>query len=68
MEDREKILVEEYIIIFRDYKDMKMKFNEVEKKYRDNVFELVFFVRELRNIIVIKDEEIRILCEKLNGF
>lgn len=68
MEDREKILVEEYIIIFRDYKDMKMKFNEVEKKYRDNVFELVFFVRELRNIIVIKDEEIRILREKLNGF
>ncbi|GMH00698.1 hypothetical protein Nepgr_002537 [Nepenthes gracilis] len=65
IEEREKILVEEYTVILRDYKDMKMKLSEVEKKNRDNVFELASHVRELRTTIATKDEEIQHLCKLL---
>ncbi|KMT00209.1 hypothetical protein BVRB_1g020240 [Beta vulgaris subsp. vulgaris] len=67
MEDRERILVEEYTMIIRDYKGMKMKLREMEKKHRDNVFELANHVRELRDTILAKDEEIQMLRRKLNA-
>ncbi|GAB4862073.1 hypothetical protein Ancab_037327 [Ancistrocladus abbreviatus] len=68
IEERERILVEEYTIIFRDYKDMKKKLSEVEKKNRDSIFELASHVRELRNIIASKDEEIEHLRKLLASF
>ncbi|KAK9743481.1 hypothetical protein RND81_03G242200 [Saponaria officinalis] len=66
LEDREKILVEEYTIILRDYKGMKMKLSEMEKQHRDNIFELASHVKELRNIIAAKDEEISNLRKQLS--
>ncbi|GAB2302832.1 hypothetical protein Dimus_036827 [Dionaea muscipula] len=65
IEERERILVEEYTVILRDYKNMKMKLNESEKKNRDNIFELASLVRELRNTIAAKDEEIHHLRKLL---
>ncbi|XP_074263671.1 protein NETWORKED 2A-like [Silene latifolia] len=66
LEDREKILVEEYTIILRDYKGMKMKLSEMEKQHRDNIFELASHVKELRDVIAAKDEEIRMLRKLLS--
>ncbi|KAL9234738.1 hypothetical protein vseg_009571 [Gypsophila vaccaria] len=66
LEDREKILVEEYTIILRDYKGMKMKLSEMEKQHRDSIFELASHVKELRNIIAAKDEEILMLRKQLS--
>ncbi|GAB4844192.1 hypothetical protein Ancab_037558 [Ancistrocladus abbreviatus] len=67
IEERERILVEEYTIIFRDYKDMKIKLSEVEKNNRDNN-ELESHVREMRNIVAAKDEEIQHLRKLLASF
>ncbi|XP_021759604.1 protein NETWORKED 2A-like [Chenopodium quinoa] len=67
MEERERILVEEYSIILRDYKDIKIKLSEMEKKHRDNIFELASHVRELRNTVAAKDEEIQMLRNKLSA-
>jgi len=66
MEDREKILIEEYTMIFRDYKDMKSKLSEMEKKHRDQIFEMASHVRELRNTITAKDEEIQMLLKRIS--
>ncbi|KAJ8450282.1 hypothetical protein Cgig2_004739 [Carnegiea gigantea] len=66
MEDREKILIEEYTMIFRDYKDVKSKLSEMEKKHRDQIFEMASHVRELRNIITAKDEEIQMLLKRIS--
>ncbi|KAJ8424415.1 hypothetical protein Cgig2_033646 [Carnegiea gigantea] len=67
LEDREKILVEEYTIILRDYKNMKMKLSEMEKTNRDNNFELQSLIEELRNTIAAKDEEIQRLRRMLSA-
>ncbi|MED6223997.1 hypothetical protein PIB30_079575 [Stylosanthes scabra] len=40
LDDREKILLEEYTSVLRDYKDVKIKLNDVEKKNRDSLFEM----------------------------
>ncbi|KNA10717.1 hypothetical protein SOVF_141510 [Spinacia oleracea] len=68
MEERERILVEEYTVILRDYKDMKVKLSEMEKKSRDNVFELATLVKDLRDTNDAKDEEIQVLRKKLSAF
>uniref|UniRef100_A0A803LV47 NAB domain-containing protein n=1 Tax=Chenopodium quinoa TaxID=63459 RepID=A0A803LV47_CHEQI len=67
IEERERILVEEYSIILRDYKDIKIKLSEMEKKHRDNIFEMASHVRELRNTVAAKDEEIQMLRNKLSA-
>ncbi|KAL8141252.1 hypothetical protein V2J09_007273 [Rumex salicifolius] len=67
MEERERIFVEEYSIILRDYKDNKVKLSEVEKKNQEYIFELTSLARELRNTIVSKDKEIKLLLTKLNA-
>lgn len=67
LEDREKILLEEYTSILRDYKEARKKLSEAEKKNRDNIFDLAMEIRELRSMISSKDKEIRLLKQKLNS-
>ncbi|KAK7282896.1 hypothetical protein RIF29_12005 [Crotalaria pallida] len=64
-DDREKILLEEYTSVLRDYKDVRVKLSDVEKKNRDSIFELALQVRGLKNAIASKDKEIDILQQKL---
>ncbi|KAE9603829.1 putative protein Networked (NET), actin-binding (NAB) [Lupinus albus] len=65
IDDREKILLEEYTSVLRDYKDVKVKLNDVEKKNRDSIFDLALQVRGLKNDVATKDEEIQNLQQKL---
>lgn len=44
LDDREKILLEEYTAVLRNYKDVRVKLNDVEKKNRDSIFELALQV------------------------
>jgi hypothetical protein len=44
LDDREKILLEEYTSVLRNYKDVRVKLNDVEKKNRDSIFELALEV------------------------
>ncbi|XP_028777731.1 protein NETWORKED 2A [Neltuma alba] len=65
LDDREKILLEEYTSTLRNYKDVRMKLDDVEKKNRDGIFELALQVRELRSALATKDKEINLLQQKL---
>ncbi|XP_054789231.1 protein NETWORKED 2A-like [Prosopis cineraria] len=65
LDDREKILLEEYTLILRNYGDVRMRLNEAEKKNKDSIFELSRQVRELKNSLVMKDEEMNFLRQKL---
>ncbi|KAK6150341.1 hypothetical protein DH2020_015273 [Rehmannia glutinosa] len=61
MEDREKILLTEYTTILRNYKDMKKKLGEKEKKEKDSQFDITLQMRELKKAITKRDEEIQYL-------
>ncbi|XP_022879670.1 kinase-interacting protein 1 [Olea europaea var. sylvestris] len=66
MEDREKILLTEYTTILRNYKDVKRKLSDMEKKELECQFEMAVHERELRDTIAKRDEEIQHLRQKLN--
>ncbi|KAK2430066.1 protein NETWORKED 2A [Trifolium repens] len=66
LDDREKILLEEYTSVLRNYKDVRVKLNDVEKKNRDSIFELALELREMKNALVTKDKEIQFLNQKIN--
>ncbi|KAL2504502.1 kinase interacting family protein [Abeliophyllum distichum] len=66
MEDREKILLTEYTTILRNYKDVKRKLNDMEKKDLESQSETAVHVRELSDTIAKRDEEIQHLRQKLN--
>ncbi|KAJ8762494.1 hypothetical protein K2173_007933 [Erythroxylum novogranatense] len=61
VEDREKFLVEEYTLVLKNYKDVRKKLGDVEKKNRDGFFELALQIRELKNALALRDEEIHSL-------
>ncbi|KAJ0231542.1 Protein Networked (NET) [Hirschfeldia incana] len=64
MEDREKVLLDEYTSVLRDYREVKRKLGDVEKKNREGFFELALQLRELKNAVAYKDVEIQSLREK----
>ncbi|KAK4490399.1 hypothetical protein RD792_001075 [Penstemon davidsonii] len=66
MEDREKILLKEYTAILRNYKDVKKKLGDIEKKDRDSQFDITLQMRGLKKAILKRDEEIQNLRQKLN--
>ncbi|KAG8660313.1 hypothetical protein MANES_02G144700v8 [Manihot esculenta] len=61
LEDREKLLLEDYILVLRNYKDVRKRLGDVEKKNRDGFFELALQIRELKSAISVRDEEIQSL-------
>ncbi|KAG8383613.1 hypothetical protein BUALT_Bualt04G0032100 [Buddleja alternifolia] len=67
MEDREKILLKEYTTILRNYKEVKRKLGDVQKKERDSQFDITLQMRELKKAITKRDEEIQSLRQKLNS-
>lgn len=66
LEDREKVLLEEYTSVLQDYKEVKKKLNEVENKNKDNIFDLAVQIRDLKQDIAVKDGEIKLLQQKIN--
>ncbi|XP_041018033.1 protein NETWORKED 2A-like [Juglans microcarpa x Juglans regia] len=67
LEDREKILLEEYTSVLHNFKSVRKKLSEVENKNRDSIFELGMQIRELKSAIVSKDEVIQTLLQKLSN-
>ncbi|MCE3051955.1 hypothetical protein HAX54_051247 [Datura stramonium] len=65
-EDREKTLIAEYTTVLKNYKEVKKKLSDREKKDRDTEFEVTLQMRELRSAIAKRDEEINSLRGKLN--
>ncbi|KAM7261812.1 hypothetical protein ACFE04_020889 [Oxalis oulophora] len=65
MEEREKKLVSEYTVVLRSYKEMRKKLTDADTKTRDFDFDTAVQIRELKSAIAMKDEEIRLLRQKL---
>ncbi|KAH7567658.1 hypothetical protein ACOSQ2_010634 [Xanthoceras sorbifolium] len=65
LEDRDKILLEEYTTVLRNYQDVKRKLGDVEKKNRDGFIDLALQIRELENAVAFRDAEIQSLRNKL---
>ncbi|KAL0794655.1 hypothetical protein Bca101_066032 [Brassica carinata] len=63
-EDREKVLLDEYTSVLRDYREVKKKLSEVEKKNRDGFFELALQLRELKNAVSCEDVAFHFLPQK----
>ncbi|XP_045822155.1 protein NETWORKED 2A-like, partial [Trifolium pratense] len=64
-DDREKIMLDEYTSVLKNYNDVNDKLNDTENKNRNSIFELALQVRELKDVVATKDEEINILQRKL---
>ncbi|XP_045809379.1 protein NETWORKED 2D-like [Trifolium pratense] len=70
MQDREKALLNEYTNTLRNYKDVKKRLTEIENKNQDNHSDtcLKSQLNELKTSNSMKDQEIRILHQKLSLF
>ncbi|XP_022766425.1 protein NETWORKED 2A-like [Durio zibethinus] len=66
LDDREKILLDEYSSVLWNYKEVRKKLNEVDKKNRDGFFELALQIRELKNAVAARDGEIQSLRRKMS--
>ncbi|CDY39911.1 BnaA09g14930D [Brassica napus] len=60
----EKVLLDEYTSVLRDYREVKRKLGDVEKKNREGFFELALQLRELKDAVAYKDVEIQALRQK----
>ncbi|KAG5059193.1 hypothetical protein AAZX31_01G022400 [Glycine max] len=65
MQDREQVLLSEYTNTLRNYKDMKKRLAEIEKKNQDSNSDSSLQLKELKTANAMKDEEIRHLRQKL---
>ena len=68
MQDREKALLIEYTNTLRNYKDVKKRLSEIEDKNEDKHLDscLQLQLNELKTSNSLKDQEIRILHQKLS--
>ncbi|CAK8561800.1 unnamed protein product [Lathyrus sativus] len=62
----ENALLSEYRNTLQNYEELKSKLMDVEKKTQDALFESSLQVKELKTSNAVKDEEIRLLRQKLN--
>ncbi|XP_052188707.1 protein NETWORKED 2A-like [Diospyros lotus] len=67
LDDREKILLEQYTLILSNYKETKKKLSEMEKKNHDGLLKSAIQIKELNNANALKDAEIQSLHKKLNS-
>lgn len=59
MDEREKILLNEYSSVLQNYKEVRKKLKEVDRKSRDSFYELESQIKELKSALATKDEEIQ---------
>ncbi|KAF5738036.1 putative Kinase interacting family protein [Tripterygium wilfordii] len=71
MENREKALLTEYTTVLRNYKDVKKKLSEVEKKPEadkkpgNTLFDMTLQLKEMKSANAKKDGQIQLLRQKL---
>ncbi|XP_074378051.1 protein NETWORKED 2A-like [Apium graveolens] len=66
LEDREKLLLEEYTSLLKNFTQVKKKLNDSEKKQRANLFKTTLQLKVLKSANASKDAEIQSLHKKLN--
>lgn len=68
LEDREKLLLKEYTSVLKNFKQLKKKLSEAEKKHRANLFKSTVQLKVLQSANASKEAEIESLHKKLNLF
>ncbi|KAE9613336.1 hypothetical protein Lal_00027626 [Lupinus albus] len=63
MQGREQVLLKEYTSILRNYKDVKKRLDEIEKKNQDK--DSYSQLKEMKTANALKDQEIKLLRQKL---
>ncbi|XP_028754529.1 kinase-interacting protein 1-like [Neltuma alba] len=66
LQDKERVLLAEYTNTLRNFKDVKKKLTELEKRNQESDFDTSLQLKELKRAIALKDEEIRYLRQKLD--
>ncbi|XP_075488587.1 kinase-interacting protein 1-like [Primulina tabacum] len=66
VEDREKILLKEYTALLRNFKDIKKKLSDMEKREKESQFDTIVQMREFKKAILKRDEEIQHIRQRLN--
>ncbi|KAL9152104.1 hypothetical protein ABFS82_11G097200 [Erythranthe guttata] len=66
-EDGEKILIKEYADLLKNFKDVKKKLNNTEKKEKDSIFDITIQLRDLKQALHKRDQEIHRLHQQLNN-
>ncbi|MBA0808650.1 hypothetical protein Gohar_024372 [Gossypium harknessii] len=59
LDEREKVLLDEYSSVLHNYKDVRKKLKEVDQKNRDSFYELASQIKELKSALAARDEEIQ---------
>lgn len=67
MGEKDRAILKEYKMVLRNYKELKKKLVEMEKKDRDSEFEFTLQIRDLKSAIAKRDEEIQQLRQKVNA-
>ncbi|KAK4263086.1 hypothetical protein QN277_028558 [Acacia crassicarpa] len=65
IKDKEKLLLTEYTNILRNYKAVKKTLSELEKKNEEILFDTSLKLKELKSSNALKDEEIKLLHQRL---
>ncbi|XP_073126353.1 kinase-interacting protein 1 [Henckelia pumila] len=66
VEDREKILLKEYTALLRNFKEVKKKLSDMEKREKESQFDTIVQMREFKKAILKRDEEIQHMRQRLN--
>lgn len=66
LEDKERIILSEYTTILRNYKELKKKLTDMEKKEKDRDFDIALQINDLKSAILKRDEDIQHLRQRLN--
>ncbi|KAH7848095.1 hypothetical protein Vadar_033750 [Vaccinium darrowii] len=66
LDDREKVLMEQYALVLRNYKEARKKLGEMENDNRESLFKYAVQIKELKDANDLKDGEIQSLHKKLD--
>ncbi|KAE8653920.1 Protein NETWORKED 2A [Hibiscus syriacus] len=67
LDDREKILLDEYSHVLKNYREVRKKLSEVDKKNREAFFHLASQIKELKNEVALRDQVIQSLRRKFSS-
>ncbi|WOL08470.1 hypothetical protein Cni_G17223 [Canna indica] len=65
LEGKEMILLAEYKLILQNYEETRRRLSVSEKKNEEQLLEMMALIEKLKNVIAMKDEEIRLLRQQL---
>ncbi|PPS08358.1 hypothetical protein GOBAR_AA12287 [Gossypium barbadense] len=63
--ERKRFYETEYSSVLKNYKELRKKLNDVDKKNRDSFLQMALQIKELKYAVVVRDQEIHSLRQRL---